>query len=498
VELVRRGLVRPAAATDGGELYRFHHALVRDVAYGGLPKADRAALHETYADWLADQPEGDDEMLGYHLEQAYRYRIELGESDRRARQLAFDAGAALGKAGMRAWRRSDVPSTIDLLDRATTMLAADDPWRRELLCELGVAFAAAGDTTLAEKTVGNGLAAARDSLDARVGYRAQLELAYVGIQRDPEGKDEELLDVAEKGLPLFEELGDDRSLGRAWLLSGYVRGGVHGQHAEWEEAAERALGYYRASGFPPGTCLGQIAAALYYGPAPVERAIARCEELVLEAGIGPIGRANVLRYLGGLVAMAGDAKRGAALVVEAAASFEELGQVGAAKYSDSVLGDIALLTGDLERARSVRESVCAYCQASGDVGYLGSTGSWLAEVVYLLGDYRAAQEWIDVARRHVASNDLLGQIAWRSVESRLLAERGDAEQALRVSHEAVARADATDALNAHADALISHADVLRTVKRADDADRAVTAALELYERKGNVAARARHKALAAR
>ena len=151
--------------------------LVRDVAYNGLPKADRARLHERLADWLDGEPDAPDEIVGYHLEQAYRYRAELGPPNRRARQLAADAGARLGAAGMRSWRSGDVPATINLLGRATSLLPEDDAWRRELLCELGVAFDAAGDTARAEETLTSAVASAEAAMDARIGYRAQLELA---------------------------------------------------------------------------------------------------------------------------------------------------------------------------------------------------------------------------------------------------------------------------------------------------------------------------------
>jgi predicted ATPase len=90
-ELVRKGLVRPARPPGGEEAFRFHHVLVRDVAYNGLPKADRARLHERYGDLLDGEPNAADEMVGYHLEQAYRYRAELGPPNRRAKQLAADA-----------------------------------------------------------------------------------------------------------------------------------------------------------------------------------------------------------------------------------------------------------------------------------------------------------------------------------------------------------------------------------------------------------------------
>ena len=51
--------------------------LVRDVAYAGLPKDERAELHERLADWLDGRGEPD-ELVGYHLEQAFRQRESLG------------------------------------------------------------------------------------------------------------------------------------------------------------------------------------------------------------------------------------------------------------------------------------------------------------------------------------------------------------------------------------------------------------------------------------
>ena len=111
--------------------------LVRDVAYNGLSKADRARLHERHADWLDGEPNAQDEIVGYHLEQAYRHRAELGPPNRRARQLAADAGTRLGAAGMRRVGSSDVPATINLLGRATSLLPEEDAWRRELSASSG-------------------------------------------------------------------------------------------------------------------------------------------------------------------------------------------------------------------------------------------------------------------------------------------------------------------------------------------------------------------------
>ncbi len=175
-ELVRMGLVRPVPGAE--EAFRFHHVLVRDVAYNGLPKADRARLHERFADWLDGEPDAPDEIVGYHLEQAYRYRAELGPPNRRARQLAADAGARLGAAGMRSWKSGDVPATINLLGRATSLL----PERRCLAT--GAALRARRrvrrsrrQSSQADESIEEALVAATEAKDSRDGHRAQLELA---------------------------------------------------------------------------------------------------------------------------------------------------------------------------------------------------------------------------------------------------------------------------------------------------------------------------------
>ena len=82
--LVRKELIRPDRATlPGDDGFRFGHILIRDAAYDAIPKRQRAALHEQYADWLVSRLGDDapDEIVGYHLEQAYRYRVELGAPD---------------------------------------------------------------------------------------------------------------------------------------------------------------------------------------------------------------------------------------------------------------------------------------------------------------------------------------------------------------------------------------------------------------------------------
>ena len=74
-ELEHRDLVRPGGASriTGEREFAFKHVLIRDVAYGQLPKGRRAVLHRKFADWVTELPRVEDELseiIAYHLEQA--------------------------------------------------------------------------------------------------------------------------------------------------------------------------------------------------------------------------------------------------------------------------------------------------------------------------------------------------------------------------------------------------------------------------------------------
>src|SRR4029077_8175899 len=119
--LVRRELVEPAVSSiPGQDGFRFRHVLIRDAAYAGIPKRTRADLHERFVGWLElhDTPE---ELHGYHLEQAYLYRGELGALDDHARALGERAGGLLTAAGRQALARDDVSAAVNLLERGVAL-----------------------------------------------------------------------------------------------------------------------------------------------------------------------------------------------------------------------------------------------------------------------------------------------------------------------------------------------------------------------------------------
>ncbi|HUK94630.1 MAG TPA: adenylate/guanylate cyclase domain-containing protein [Gaiellaceae bacterium] len=124
--LVERGFVR---ATEP-ELV-FKHALTREVAYGGLPKAERARRHAAYAEWLEDEDASDGRagMLAYHYAEAINPEIaELAWRDREEDTTRLRAAALrwLRRAADLALARFDLDDRLGLLERAAE-LTPDDP-----------------------------------------------------------------------------------------------------------------------------------------------------------------------------------------------------------------------------------------------------------------------------------------------------------------------------------------------------------------------------------
>ena len=112
--LTTKQFVRPTVADE--EYYRFGHAVIKDAAYRSLLKRTRAELHEHFVDWAEpiNRERGREiefeEILGYHLEQAYRYRTELGAVDGRAVEVGRRGASKLSSAGRRALTRGDMPT----------------------------------------------------------------------------------------------------------------------------------------------------------------------------------------------------------------------------------------------------------------------------------------------------------------------------------------------------------------------------------------------------
>ena len=493
--LADRGFVRPR----GDAQFTFRHVLVQEAVYRAAPKRLRAELHERFADRL-DETSPDlaelDEFVGYHLEQAYTLRTELGESDRRTERLGHDGGARLGDAGIRAIKRGDMPATISLLERAVGLLPPDREARYELMCELGIAYLSVGETNAGNARFREAVEGAAANGHRRIELRASVEAAYGRLVTEPEGAAEELLALTEKTVPAFEAFEDDRSLARVWLLKGYVLGGMRGHYAALEDSEERALTYYRRTAFPTATCLQQLAGAIYWGPTPVPMGISRCTALSADATIGVFGRASILPLVGGLQAQLGDFAAGRQLIDEAEHELTELGaSAPVAVFCGAARSDLELLAGELEAAEATLRDQCEYFERIGNRITLVARAAKLAETLYRQDRLDEAEHWAAISRANVATDDTQQELLLLPIEAKLRARRGLHSDALRLADAAVRLADDTDGLNVIASTRLSMAAVLRLADADGDAEAAIREAIALFELKGNVVAAAQARDL---
>jgi class 3 adenylate cyclase/tetratricopeptide (TPR) repeat protein len=477
-ELVRKQLIRPHETNVGREnTYRFRHSLIRDAAYRQMPKAARAELHERFARWLesaagpwsAEQ----EEILGYHLEQAFRFRQELGRPDP---ELAARAGERLASAGRRALDRSDLPAAVSLLSRSTALLPDSNEERRQLLPLLGGALIRTGDFPRAERSFTEALDAARAADDRRLELRTMIDREFFRAFTRPEGSVDEIVAVADQLIPLLEDLDDDLGLAKAWWL----KSEVHVNACRWGERAanlERALGHARKAGDvgEQSALTSILVQALYYGPTPVDEAITRAEDLLASRPDDRSLKASITGAIAGLTAMRGDFEEARRLGADARALYEELGQRFRITLWSLVAAEIEGLAGRREEAAEILRWAVDELEEMGIKSVMSTVAAFLADA--LAPDSNEALRYALVSRELAAEEDVVTQVMWRVARARRTGDRDLAGEAVRL-------AQPTDYPDLKARAFLALAEVAR-----DPASR--RRAIAEYERKGNLAALAR-------
>ena len=292
----------------------------------------------------------------------------------------------------------------------------------------------------------------------------------------------------EEALPLFEEAGDERALGRAWRALGYARGSLQGRCADWLNASERALPYYRRSGWSTSGCLSEIGSALYHGPTPIPDALKRCERLLEEATDRP-GRAHVLAFLAGLHAYDERAEEALRLLDDADNIYRDLrDDYSLANTSGRIRGRVHLLAEDHEAAQAVFRTCCETFERIGDSAALASVAAELGGSLSAQGRIEEAREWSALAERRAPAGDVIAQLSWRILKARLLAHDNRLADAEPLAMEALSLVMQTDALTHQGDALLDVATVLAAAERPREAAERVRQAIDVYDRKQNVAA----------
>jgi class 3 adenylate cyclase/tetratricopeptide (TPR) repeat protein len=385
-ELARKQFVQRErrSSMEGNTQYAFAHTLVRDVAYGQIPRADRTEKHRRAAAWLESlgRPEDYAELRAHHYLSALD-ALPTGADDG---DLRRSARLALREAGERAASLKAFESAARHSERALELWPEDDPERPALL----LAFAdQRANADIWDERDG---ARARDALLA-AGQRAGAAVAEI-IRAEVLwnlGRGEEVAESLERAAELASDL--PTSEPKARVYTGLFRL------------------YFLAQRDREATAVG-------------EEALAMAEQL----GLREL-RAQVLSAQGSLLRMQGD-PAGIPLIEESIALFEEVNSANVQRPLNN-LADAYFNLGRLEEsaaaARRMREGWKRY----GGVDWLRWLEGQEIRLDYLAGRWDAA---VGTADRWIAdSEEGTGHYLeplFRWYRGRIRLARGDREAAL--------------------------------------------------------------------
>ena len=486
--LVGKLLLQPGRSMFAGEeAYRFQHQLVRDVAYASVPKGLRAELHECFADWLERTVEGRDaeyqEIVGYHVEQAFLYRAELGLPGQD--ELGARAGALLFGAGRRAATRGDVRAAVGLLSRAVAVTSTDSSSRADFLTELAEALRECGDFSRADRVLAEALALAASRADRAVEAQARIARLRVQLSTNQELGPREVEGVVSTAIDVLTELGDERRLAKAWFLRAWLEWlGCRAMAAA--ESSRRAAAHAERAGDERGQAqaLHLLVGADLFGPTPVSVARAHCEEVMRMLPGQRRIEASAARALAGLSAMAGRFDEALGLLERDREILEDLGLRVAAASAAEIAGSVELLRGDPVAAeRELRRGYEAF-EKMGELANLSTLAAMLAQALYAQGRDEEALRLTETSEAAAAEEDLHTQVQWRAARAKVLARAGQLEEAVALARGAVELGGRTDFLVMRGNAALDLAEVLLLAGRADESVAAAREAVALYERKG--------------
>jgi predicted ATPase/class 3 adenylate cyclase len=239
--LERKGFLtrqRRSSVESEGE-WAFAHMLLRDVAYGQIPRGERAEKHRLVAEWIESlgRPEDHGEMLAHHWRAALelaraagrdggdlaeRTRLALrGAGDRAFALNAYVAAEGYYEEALALWPLEDEERPDLLFRRAHALHLAGDERREAALEEARDALIAAGNRETAGEAAAflaraawhrggrdeafSHLASAEELVAAAPGSAAKARvLAVSGRQRTLAGEPEEGIRLAEQALELSE------------------------------------------------------------------------------------------------------------------------------------------------------------------------------------------------------------------------------------------------------------------------------------------------------
>ena len=405
-EFVRR---EQRSAVAGATQHAFMHALVRDTAYGQLPRAARAARHVAAADWIESLPDDRAEDRAETLAHHYLTAIELlraaGEETTR---LDARAVSALQEAGERSLALGASSAAARFLGRALDLLPDGTEPTPDLLFSAGRAFVSVGRE-------GDELERAVSAFELEGNHERAAEAAIVAGLRDWASAG---APGARPWLARAAELVEGRppSRARALVLA--------------EQARQAMLAY-------------QLDTSIELTGEALKLADAIGDEEI---------RADVLVTRGACLVNVGASTEGLRLMEEAIAIVGGRGPVAGRGYTN--LGVALGAMGDLRRQLATFEVGLARAEREGDESMIWFTRGNLASALYGAGRWDEALELVD---QLLDAPDAFQYMAWsgRFTRAYIHDARGAGADALVDVEWAVAHARELDDAQTLIPALVS-------------------------------------------
>src|SRR5262245_2773716 len=385
-DLVRKQFVQRErrSSMESDTQYAFAHTLVRDVAYGQIPRANRTEKHRRAAAWIESlgRPEDHAELRAHH----YLTALEALPSGADDAQLRRSARLALRDAGDRAASLNAFKSAARDYERALELWPEDEPERPRLL--LALAEQRANADIWDERDA----IAARDALLA-VGEQAGAAVAEIVLAEVlwNLGRGEEVEESLERAAELGAELSVSEA--KARVYAGLFRL------------------YFLAQRDREASAVG-------------EEALEMAEQLGLQEL-----RAQVLSARGSLLQMQGD-EAGQPLLEESIALFDEINSANVQRPYNN-LADGYFNLGRFDEAAAATKRMREEWKRYGGVDWLRWLEGQEIRLHYLAGRWDAALEqadrWIADSERG-AGHYLEGLFRW--YRGRIRLARGDRSGAL--------------------------------------------------------------------
>lgn len=485
VEAARRELVTELddRGPGGGRGWSFRHILVRDIAYGSLPKEERSRAHDVFGRWLevAAGPRIEEyaDIVVYHAEQAFLLAHELG--DPAAPVLGRRAFDGLMAAGRTARHRADAHASLAYHRRAAGIAAVTSAPDGDRVAASGLAASA----RLQIEGSDEALAEVRELLpSARAAGPSE---ALVALLLDASSRS---FDDTERAFALGREavaaaraLGDADAIAAALFRSHWTPWAV-GDLGTQRRMLLEALEHMRASGARRMEfgCLGWLSNNAYMrgdfsaAHAYHQDAIRRAAE-----GSSPLQRMFLTRQRASWAWVGGDLATAEPLAREQLRLAHDLGlrsQIGNAYWW---LGFVLRDSGDLSGARDAFESSVAILAPAAEQAFRAEARAQLSGICLALGDLEAAREQAMFSRAEVQADDAYTQATSQGALAQVRAAEGRGVEAERLFLAGLAGIGRTGYRAVEAELRRDYGAFLLDQGRAEDARRELEAVRAFFD-----------------